>query len=236
MAQRTVEIPGIGQVVLAKRKGSRHLRLSVTAGGRVRVGMPTWTPYSVAISFAKSRAGWINEQLGSYQAQILKTGDQIGKSHTLRFYKIVDSAPKTKTRVTSTTIEVKTSLDFDSAEAQTKATAACNRALKSEAIALLPGRLAELASASNHSYKDVQIKKLTSRWGSCSSQKSISLSYYLVQLPWLLIDYVLMHELTHTKHLHHGKEFWAALEQTLPGAKLAKKAIKTHKPQITPVS
>lgn len=235
MAQRLVDIPGIGQVVLARRRGSRHLRLSVTANGRVRVGMPTWTPYSVAISFAKSRSKWIDEQLKLHQVLILESGSRIGKAHRLYFYQMTGSNPSTKTRVTKTAIEIKTSLDFKSSKVQAKAIAACNRALKSESTLLLPGRLAELARAHGYTYKDVQIKKLTSRWGSCSSQKSISLSYYLIQLPWPLIDYVLLHELTHTKHLHHGKEFWAALEQIMPEAKTVKKILKTYKPQIAPV-
>ncbi len=236
MAQRTVDIPGIGPVILAKRRGARHLRLSVTASGRVRVGMPTWTPYSVAISFAKSRSGWIEKQLKTHQDLILKSGDRIGKAHRLNFYKTTQTGGSlVRTRVTKTTIEIKTNLDFNSSEVQHKAKAACERALKSESNLLLPNRLAELAKSHGYTYKNVQIKKLTSRWGSCSSQKNIALSYYLVQLPWPLIDYVLLHELTHTKHLHHGSDFWNALGQAVPNVKAVKKSIKDFKPTITPL-
>lgn len=234
MSQKNVDIPGIGPVVLAKRRGSRSLRLSISADGRVRVGMPTWTPYSVAISFAKSRQIWINEQRLNHQKNALEEGDLIGKAHRLHFYNLESLSPAVKTRLTSTTIEIKSKLPFDDAKVQLKTLQTCERALKAESLALLPPRLADLASRHGYSYSSVSIKKLTSRWGSCSSQKNISLSIFLIQLPWPLIDYVLLHELAHTKHLHHGKDFWLALLGTLPTAKDAKKQIKNYKPAVQP--
>jgi predicted metal-dependent hydrolase len=78
----------------------------------------------------------------------------------------------------------------------------------------------------------VQIRKLTARWGSCSSAKVITLSYYLMQLPWPLIDYVLLHELSHTEHMNHGSDFWGKFESVLPGAKVLRKEIRTYKPLV----
>lgn len=75
----------------------------------------------------------------------------------------------------------------------------------------LPRRLKELSLQTRLSYNKVYVKELYSRWGSCSNQKNINLSLFLMLLPDHLIDYVLLHELTHTKEMNHGACFWSLL-------------------------
>jgi len=54
------------------------------------------------------------------------------------------------------------------------------------------------------------------RWGSCSAKNAVSFNYYLAQLPYDLIEYVVVHELAHIKHKNHSKEFWKEVEKYLP--------------------
>ena len=51
-------------------------------------------------------------------------------------------------------------------------------------------------------------------------------------LPWDLIDYVIMHELSHTKALHHGSDFWKVFESVMPDAKKRRKEMKNYKPAL----
>jgi predicted metal-dependent hydrolase len=111
---------------------------------------------------------------------------------------------------------------------------ACERALKKEAQTALPARLRELARQHKYRYGKVRIKKLTSRWGSCSAKNDISLSYFLVQLPAEFIDYVILHELVHTKYLNHGPDFWSAFTNALPSARRLQKQIKAYHPRVEP--
>ncbi len=77
------------------------------------------------------------------------------------------------------------------------------------------------------------IRQQKTRWGSCSSQNNISLNRYLVFLPKELMDYVIIHELVHTKVKNHGKEFWQLLETHYPDYKNAVKALRKFRlPQI----
>lgn len=233
MAQKTVSLPGIGEVVLAKRRGTRNLRLSISADGRIRVGMPYWAPYHAGISFVISRADWIKKHSVSYFLAPLTDGMRIGKSY--RLYFLTDKNVKsTRSRITGNRIVIKSYLEPNNPTVQKIALSACERALKKEAQILLPIRLKELAQSRGFKYKSVRIKRLRSRWGSCSSQKEITLNYYLVQLPWPLIDYVILHELTHTTHLHHGPDFWQAMQSLLPDVKQRRKDIKQHKPVLVP--
>ncbi|MEB3211959.1 MAG: SprT family zinc-dependent metalloprotease [Leptolyngbyaceae bacterium] len=57
------------------------------------------------------------------------------------------------------------------------------------------------------------IRRQKTRWASCSSKHNINLNDKLLFLPRDLVDYVFIHELCHTVHLNHSKQFWALVEQ-----------------------
>ena len=88
-------------------------------------------------------------------------------------------------------------------------------ALRRQAKAELPPRLAELAKKYGFVYKRVTIKHNASNWGSCSTLGNINLNLNVVRLPKILQDYVLLHELCHLRHLDHGHAFHLLLEHVL---------------------
>ena len=103
-------------------------------------------------------------------------------------------------------------------------------ALRRNAKIILPPRLYMLAQRHGLQYKEVKIHGSNSRWGSCSARGSINLSYYLVLLPQHLIDYVLLHELAHTREMNHSPRFWALLDTLTDGRSAALRAeLKTHR-------
>jgi predicted metal-dependent hydrolase len=57
------------------------------------------------------------------------------------------------------------------------------------------------------------------RWGSCSYKDSIVFNYYLAKLPVDIIEYIVVHELSHIKYKNHQKEFWALVEKYIPDYK-----------------
>lgn len=230
MPQKIILLPGIGEVVLTKRRGAKNIRLSVTSAGKVRVSMPPWSPYSAGIRFAKTRAEWLEQQLSTHNSRFVENGDRIGKSHRLEYQRTTGT--KVSSRVTATAVIIKSGLPLNTAAVQDKISAAAERALALEAKTLLPQRLDRLADKYGYSYNSLKIKKLTSRWGSCSSKKDISLSYFLMQLPWDLIDYVLVHELVHTRHMNHSQDFWAEMVSLIPDTTTRRKEIKNHKPSL----
>lgn len=91
--------------------------------------------------------------------------------------------------------------------------------LKALARTILPGRLAAHAQSQGLSYKRVQIRGQRTVWGTCSSSGTISLNYKLLFLRSDLLDYVLVHELAHTRFLNHSKDFWQFLESMHAGAR-----------------
>ena len=89
--------------------------------------------------------------------------------------------------------------------------------LRRNAKIILPPRLYMLSQKHNLPYECVKINSSNGRWGSCSARRNINLSYYLVLLPKHLIDYVLLHELSHTREMNHGERFWALLDELAEG-------------------
>lgn len=100
--------------------------------------------------------------------------------------------------------------------------------LRQEAKALLPRRVAELAYMHGFHYDRLTIRNSKTRWGSCSSRNTISLSFYLMQVPEHLQDYVILHELCHTVHHDHSPRFWALMDTVTDGRARAFRA-ELHK-------
>lgn len=234
MATKQVSIPDIGTVTLYKRRGNRSLRLSIGANGDVRVSLPYWLPYKAGEQFALSKTPWI-------MANRLKTnldleqGSAIGKAHRLYFEQAAVTKVTSRVAANEVRITYPFALEQTDSVVQEAAHKASIRALRKEAEVLLPQRLAALAHQTGFTYRSVSVKQLKSRWGSCSSQKEITLNLFLMQLPWHLIDYVLMHELTHTKVMQHGRPFWKEMERHLPHAKALRKQMSGYQPALLPI-
>lgn len=231
MAVRQVTLENIGAVTLYKRRGNRSLRLSISPNGEVRVSMPYWLPYKAGEQFAKSKLTWILTHKAKAKQSWLEHGQSIGKAHRLHF-EMQHSAVRVSTRLAGNEVRVThpATLITTDPSVQRAARQASIRALRKEAEQLLPQRLQTLSQKTGLGYRGVGIKSLKSRWGSCSSAKDITLNLFLMQLPWHLIDYVLVHELTHTKVMRHGTPFWDELERHMPTAKQLRKEINQYQP------
>jgi predicted metal-dependent hydrolase len=79
----------------------------------------------------------------------------------------------------------------------------------------LVGRLTSLADKHGFSFNRVFIRNQRTRWGSCSHQGNISLNARIARLPGELMDYVILHELTHTRQPNHRPAFWAELDKVI---------------------
>ena len=91
--------------------------------------------------------------------------------------------------------------------------------LHEKAEGYLTKRLDSLATNLKVSYNKVSIKRLKTRWGSCSIRRNINLNRNLMLMPPETVDYVLYHELVHLKVLNHSAKFWKELERLFPNYK-----------------
>lgn len=233
MPYKEFDISGIGKVTIYKRKGNRSLRLSVTPEGAVRVTIPSWSTYQTGLTFTMSKRLWINAQCSTTEKTNLAPGMVIGKSRKLVFVRD-STSPKIKTNVRATQVVVTlpAKKGIDDPDAQEAAQAACWRALRQESLELLAPRLRQLAITHGFTYRSINVKRMKSRWGSCDQRQNIVFNMFLIQLPWDCIDYVILHELTHTKALNHGPDFWNQFESVLPNAKQLRRKMRNYHPVL----
>ena len=77
-------------------------------------------------------------------------------------------------------------------------------------------------------YSNISIRNTNSRWGSCNSDKRIMFSLKLVQCPFDVVEYVVVHELCHILEMNHSRRFWDLVQKQLPEFKDAVKWLKTE--------
>jgi predicted metal-dependent hydrolase len=93
---------------------------------------------------------------------------------------------------------------------------------------LLVQRLDELAKRHGFKYNRVCIRNQKTRWGSCSPKNNINLNVKLVRLPERLMDYLILHELVHTRVKNHSKKFYAELERLVVDRKSLDRELKAY--------
>jgi len=93
---------------------------------------------------------------------------------------------------------------------------------------MLVDRLQQLSATHGYPYHKVFVKCQKTRWGSCSGKNNINLNLALVQLPAELMDYVLLHELVHTRIKNHSPRFWQELDKLVPGARRLDKELNRY--------
>lgn len=230
MASKEIDIPDIGKVLFTKRRSSKSIRMRISAQGTLAVSMPYFVPYATAVGFVKHHKDWVQAET-SKRGSYLFDGMHVGRLHRLHI--MYDETVLTpKARVRGNEIVIKHSQNEDDEVVQQAARKACIRALKLQALQYLPKRLMDIAAAEGYSIGNITIKQLKGKWGSCDTKKNIILNMFLMELPTELIDYVLFHELAHTKEMNHGPGFWLEFESHLPQAKALRKQIRQYQPTI----
>ncbi len=102
------------------------------------------------------------------------------------------------------------------------------RALADRALAVIPQKAEELAREMGVSYGRITIRNQVTRWGSCSAKKNLNFNCLLMLCPEDVLDYVIVHELCHLRHMDHSKDFWADVERYCPDWKTHRNWLKTN--------
>jgi len=97
------------------------------------------------------------------------------------------------------------------------------------AAKLLHERTDFLARQNGFAYNRIFIRRQKTLWGSCSAKKDLSLNAALAALPQDVMDYVIIHELTHTVIRNHGKEFWRRITLILPHAPVLRRRLRNYR-------
>lgn len=223
--------PELGKITIRKSARSKHIRMRVAPDGTIRVSAPLYSPlFFIKRAIAASRDE-LHQLLHHHRPTLnYHDGDAIGKSHSL----IVRSGRVVSIKRQGLHIIVTkpANTSLDSPEIQSLLRKEIIAALRREAKGYLPKRLKYLADQHGFHYERVRFSHASGRWGSCSSTGTISLNIALMKLPFELIDYVLLHELSHTVEMNHSDRFWHLVGQYDPRYLAHRAALKKEVPTI----
>ncbi len=205
--------PELGEITIIRKPRAHRIILRVR-GGIIYATLPYVCPITLLKEILDNNIEKLKKQVATTRQRV------IDWDFTLKspcFYLKLHRSNNSDTHITGENgvyiLSCPQSIDFSDDNTQKRLRDGIKGALRHRAKLILPQRLAQLAAQHNIKYNNVTIRDSHSRWGSCSTQGSISLSIYLVLLPIELIDYVLRHELCHTIHMDHSPQFWALLDK-----------------------
>jgi len=207
---------------LLRTRQNRHLRLTVSSKTGVRVSAPRGYSDAVMHALVKEKAEWILQKLRDYEEQQrrrptleFRNGAALsihGVPHVLRVETWKQRRGTVRLGDGVLSITIPAALPDREAIVRTL----CEAWLKNYARWYLHHRTMELASVIGDIPARISVRRQTSKWGSCTAKRSISLNMLLVCLPRETCDYVLIHELAHLREMNHSRRFWKRVEHACP--------------------
>lgn len=221
-----------GDIVIRRSKRSRSVKLSVAPNGTLRISMPFYAPVFLARKLINSSRDSLRKLQSTQQTTTLHDMMQIGKSHRLSIREGARLSVRYLKAERMIQLTRPDNVTPDDPAVLKELNPIVASTLKREAKSYLPKRLSYLSGLHGMTYEKVRFSHASTRWGSCSSNGTISLNIALMRLDFALIDYVLIHELCHTKEMNHSQAFWQLVEQGDPEYKLHRKLLKTEQPVV----
>jgi predicted metal-dependent hydrolase len=221
--------PHLPEIHMVRHARAKRLKLAVSAQG-VRLTVPPYATKRQVHDFLVQSQGWLEQ---TWQKQQLFISQKAEQSTQIELPTTLDLNffPKTiRVEYQSMSRAFKWSendaLLFINADHAEKA---LTQFIFQFAKKILPEPLNYFAKVHQRKVNAVRISKAKTRWGSCSSDQRIMLHAGLLLMPLESAEYVILHELAHTVHMHHQASFWQQLEQWCPEAKLKQKNLKQYR-------
>ena len=181
-----------------------------------------------------SKSAWITKKLNIFKSvainKDISTGSRLyymGKSY---YVNIVEDKTISKITInfTHSKFHITTPLKYTNIELHN----AVEHFYKQKAEEKIIPLTKKLAKKMGVTPEHISFRYSKNRWGSCSSTNRISFNYHLVKLSSSLIEYVIIHELSHIVHKNHSKEFWKLVYKYLPDYKVKEERIRVFEKLI----
>lgn len=228
-----MNLPDVGEVLFRKSSKAKNLNIIIKPFAPITVSVPFWLSFSKAERIVKGKTSWIKKKsaiMKESESSCLQFDENTNfktKYHELEIKK----GEKRFSRVTKDKILI--TLDsyenIRSDDTQKYIRKAIERALRKEAQEYIPIQVDKLANDFGFKFSGVAIRNARTRWGSCSYKNNLNFSLHLMRLPYHLIDYIILHELTHTKIKNHSRFFKSELEKVCPEFKKYEQELKKNK-------
>jgi predicted metal-dependent hydrolase len=100
--------------------------------------------------------------------------------------------------------------------------------LADKAVQVFVAKVEHYAPIVGVTYGRITIRNQKTRWGSCSAKGNLNFNVALMRAPIEVLDYIVVHELCHRRHLDHSREFWDDVEKVIPDYRIHEKWLKDN--------
>ena len=240
MEQKVLTIKDVGNVILKRSLQAKHINITIKPFQNVKVSVPRGISLKQAEKTVFKKLDWIKKHLPRIKKAEKKFTilDENSQFKTIEHVLQIKQQNRADIKVTVSKKIIKVLYPFSKNihdnDIQLLIKKGIELAWRKEAKKYLPDKVKTLSKKFGFLYKNVVIKNAKTRWGSCSALTgNINLSLHVIRLPNPLIDYIILHELSHTIEKNHGKKFWALLNKITNGAaKKLDKELKNYHIQI----
>ena len=188
---------------------AQRLRLQISLGNELEVILPRGYELKEAENFILTKSKWIKKHL-SFQPVKKKNYYYFGNRITIR-QEFALFIKKHIIRLEKDELKI-----ISPENSNIELNKLYNTWLRNQAKEYLPERTAELANQFGFSINKISVRKQKTRWGSYSSQGNISFNFLLLGYTKEVIDYVIIHELCHSKEMNHSEDFWTLVKRFCP--------------------
>lgn len=215
--------------VVRSARRRRTLELTLEPDG-VRVSAPVRTPATEIAAFVRAKVPWIRRH--STRPVPRRPGGLLSSGATIPYLGALlpvecTEAPVRAPRIHRDLLGLRVTLPPQEEEARGVAVESTVRGwLRRQAELELRSRAERWGAVSGLQPQRVLVRDQRRRWGSCSRDGTIRLNWRLVMMAPEIVDYVVIHEITHLAHPHHQAPFWNAVEQLLPDFRERRRALR----------
>ncbi len=205
------------------RSDRKTLAISVDAFNRLIVRAPKRCSEERIFAFLQAKEEWILRK----KSENMRAGVRLPPEN-LDGYELLLLGKPCKIR-----LEKRTSVGFDGEKCElvlpeTEPKKRLVKWLKENAKRILGQVTAEKAREMGATYKSASVTSAKTRWGSCSFDNALHYSFRLIYAPKAVVEYVVVHELAHTRYKNHSALFWAEVARYIPDWKERRKWLKLH--------
>lgn len=220
---------------LSDSKKTKHIKLVVDKDG-LRVVKPPRARIEEVESLLQAKSNWIFKHYMNFQTIKIneykrkwESGERVpylGNEYNIKIF--LHKKQRTSINFNGDTFEIFVNDTAYENDRKTLIEKALRRWYISTAYETIKERLDYLCKIIGLTYNTMRIKEQKTRWGSCSKKKNLNFNWKLIMSPQWVIDYVIIHEICHLRHLNHSKEYWAMVEMYMPGYKKAREWLKKN--------
>jgi len=207
--------------IVRSRRSS--IQLSISREGELLVKAPFLAPKFVIMQFVNSKKDWIIktlEKVGKRQVKEknYKEGETflfLGQEYTMQFYNGIKIVPKDGILYFPKALQFRIQKEL-------------HTWYITQAKEIITKRVVNHAQKMHASYKSIFFSDTSSKWGTCFADNRLQFNWRLVMTPLMVLDYVVIHELTHTTEKHHKVDFWRRVRQFTPAYRQHRKWLEQH--------